>query len=359
MSKRERPPSKNPPKGPGQQGRNFIFVVSFPKAFFRLLDPDLWAGAVSYCVYQLECGADGTLHFQGYIECVGKKSFAQLHLLEGLESAHFEIRRGTGPQAIAYCEKKDETYVEGPWYWGEPKAPGTRSDLLEIKKKYDDGESHRKVMEDNFASFIRHGKAFREYKRDITKPRNFKSKVVLFVGPPGRGKSTLMKLIAAQLGTVYKVPQPKGSGLYFDSYDSHDVMLLDEWDGHFMKPTDFNMLCDEHECILQVHGGAGHQMVSKYIFIGSNYAPQFWWKKRNALQLKQITRRIDIIFKVGISCETCEIGAVCAHHHDKPFVVPRWDLSQMDHADVPQAQQPSRKRARPGDVYGLPPLDGG
>jgi len=107
--------------------RNYIFVVNHPKAFYRLLDCSLWEGNVSYCIYQVECGLDkGTLHFQGYLECVGKKSWAQLHKLPGLESASFQTRHGTGPQAIAYCRKQDETYVEGPWEWGTAKAPGTR-----------------------------------------------------------------------------------------------------------------------------------------------------------------------------------------------------------------------------------------
>ena len=74
---------------------------------------------------------------------------------------------------------------------------------------------------------------------------------------------------------------------------------MDEFDGSRMKPTDFNELCDEHEYVLPVHGSAGHQMVSKYIFIGSNYLPKQWWKNRNPHQLRQTTRRIDAVFKVG------------------------------------------------------------
>lgn len=161
------------------------------------------------------------------------------------------------------------------------------------------GVSLKRVHDENFGTMIRYGKAIKEYKRTITKPRNFKSKVFLFIGPPGKGKSTLMKLIGQALGSFYKAPAPKGSGAYYDDYDGEDVFMMDEFDGSRMKPTDFNELCDEHEYVLPVHGSAGHQMVSKYIFIGSNYLPKQWWKNRNPHQLRQTTRRIDAVFKVG------------------------------------------------------------
>lgn len=334
-------PTKNPPKQVATRGRNFCFTINFAEknsVFFRLLDPEKWAHVVSYCVYQLECGAEGTLHYQGYLECIGKQSFAALHLLEGLETAHFELRRGTGPQAIAYCKKQDETFIEGPWEWGEPKAPGSRTDLYEIQQKIHDGVSLKQIAIDHYASFIRHHKSFREYKRIVTTTRTFKSRVFLFIGPPGKGKSTIMKLIASRIGSVYKAPQPKGSGWYFDDYDGEDVFMIDEFDGNVCKPTFFNYLCDEHECVIPVHGGAGHQMVSKTIFIGTNYLPRQWWKNRNAAQLLQTTRRIDVVFKMGFDG------------------VERWDHSGFQEFG-PNINR--KRRARPGDMYGLPPLDGG
>jgi len=339
------------PKPKEKAARNYCFTINFAERdppgeqlLFthvpRLLDPEQWP-MCKYCIYSLELGEDGTHHFQGYLELNGVHRFTALKLMPGLERAHFEPRRGSQADNIKYCSKDDETHLEGPWVWGEPARQGQRSDLLEIQIKLDNKAKLTDIYRDHFGSAARHGKFFKEYKRQGTAPRNFKTKCFLFVGPGGAGKSTLMKLIAARLGTVYKVPQKKGSGLYFDDYDGQDVLILDEMNGNKMPPEDFNSLVDEHEHVLTVHGGAGHQMVSKYIFIGSNYAPQFWWKKRNAAQLYQTTRRIDVVFKVGLKD------------------MPRWDHSAF------QVFGPNINRPQPQDIYppeyydDMPPLEEG
>ena len=220
---------------------------------------------------------------------------------------------GSAKKAAHYCMKpvpgcdcdhcreevRNPTQIEGPWTFGEMSAQGQRSELLEIQRELDRGITTKRLRKEFFPEWVRFGKAFTEYRRGITEPRDRKTVTFLFIGPPGRGKSTLMKRLARYIGSVYKVPHKKGSGLYFDDYDNQDVMILDEFSGSTMPPEFFNLLADEHECVLPVHGGAGHQMVSKYLFIGTNYHPKFWWKNRSPVQLQQTTRRIDVWVKIG------------------------------------------------------------
>jgi len=168
-----------------------------------------------------------------------------------------------------------------------------------VKAMLDANAPLKRVAEEHFGLFLRHERGLKSYKRTITKPRDFKTVVFLFVGPAGKGKSTLMTLLSKELGTVYRAPQAKGSGAYFDDYDGQDVFVWDEFDGASTTPTMFNTIADRFECVLPVHGGAGHQMVSKYLFIGTNYHPKYWWRKRSAAQLVQTTRRIDVVLKVG------------------------------------------------------------
>lgn len=164
-----------------------------------------------------------------------------------------------------------------------------------MKEAIDKGTALKRLHDEYFGTMIRYGRALKEYKRTITEPRAFKSVVILLVGPSGVGKSRFATQLCAYLGSTYKVPRPKGSGLYWDDYDGQAVTFLDEFDGNYMRPTDFNDLCDRYEYVVPVHGGAGHQFVSRYIVIASNYLPKYWWKKRSAVQLVQTTRRIDVL----------------------------------------------------------------
>jgi len=320
------PPETQMTEERGPQVRNICFTVfgslghhDVPEDYEgpRMLDfkHSTWQH-VKYCIFQTElCPTTQRVHFQGYMEFTQSKTYDAIHLLEGMETAHIERRIASAKKAKHYCEKPVQgcdcnvclkelevpTKLEGPWEFGEISQQGQRADLMEVQRDIERKVPMRRIAKEHFPEWVRFRQSFNEYRRHQTECRDFKSKTFLFAGPPGKGKSTLMKRIARYIGTYYKVPHKKGSGLYFDDYDNQEVMILDEFSGATCPPEFFNLLADEHECVLPVHGGAGHQMVSKYLFIGTNYAPKFWWKNRTPDQLLQTTRRIDVVFKVGMT----------------------------------------------------------
>ncbi|NBK25961.1 MAG: hypothetical protein EOM68_28590 [Spirochaetia bacterium] len=62
---------------------------------------------VSYAVWQLEKGEEGTVHIQAYVELKKKARYAQIvQRIPQLAGAHFEKRRGTAHEASDYCEKE-------------------------------------------------------------------------------------------------------------------------------------------------------------------------------------------------------------------------------------------------------------
>jgi len=103
------------------RARNYMFTINFGDAQVTELLPEEFPEWMTFVVWQLECGEEGTMHYQGYVECSGKRSFAAIQSVPGFEGCHLEVRRGTQGQAIAYCEKNDDTRVDGPWRHGEPK----------------------------------------------------------------------------------------------------------------------------------------------------------------------------------------------------------------------------------------------
>jgi len=238
-------------------------------------------------------GETGTHHYQIYLEFDRTRTLSYLKKLTGLEGCHAEIAADP-MRAYAYCTKDDGTYISGSRFeWGARVGQGKRSDLLGVKRLLDEGASMLDIAENHFSQFIRYEKGFTSYLRLKQPKRNFKSKVILIVGPAGVGKTTAAWLIAQRLGSVYKAPQPKGM-LYYDGYANEDVLFIDEMNGNKMKPEDFNALCDAFPTLLPTHGNAGLQMTSKYIVITSNYLPNQWWKTHSKpQQAYQIERRID------------------------------------------------------------------
>lgn len=72
--------------------RNWVFTLNNP--FFALTpEIDFVGSPVSFMAWQLEIGAEGTEHYQGYIELDRPCSLLQMHQLGGamLLGAHFEV----------------------------------------------------------------------------------------------------------------------------------------------------------------------------------------------------------------------------------------------------------------------------
>jgi len=103
------------------RARNVLFTQFLPDGIQGgdVLVPSEWPD-VAFAVWQMElCPTTNRIHYQGYIEFVGKKSWSWIQQnCEGLETAHFEQRKGSQAEARRYCMKED-TRIDGPWEFGE------------------------------------------------------------------------------------------------------------------------------------------------------------------------------------------------------------------------------------------------
>jgi len=220
------------------------------------------------------------------VEFTERKRLTQVKKMLGLERAHFEFRRGTQAEAMAYSEKED-TRVDGPWRSGEPsvqeqgKAKTKATALLVTRTR--EGASDRELWEEHPGLMLLHN-------RNIATIRSvFRSKgarrsmptVIFFCGTPGTGKSRTAHLLGEYISTngVYVVPEARSSGLYWDGYEQQDVIILDDFDGGRCKPSFLKQLCDRYPFSVSPIGRPNMQFNSHTVIITSNYAPRFWWPK--------------------------------------------------------------------------------
>ena len=113
--------------------KNYCFTINNP------ISPDVFPGGlpedVHYVVWQLEKGAEGTVHIQGYVQLKKRMTMTQVHAKWPIfKGGHLEVAKGSPSQNKDYCTKA-ETREQGPWELGTMQAgQGNRTDLAEAAK---------------------------------------------------------------------------------------------------------------------------------------------------------------------------------------------------------------------------------
>lgn len=262
-----------------------MFTINNPDHQLDKPTGPAWQSA-SYIVYQEESGADGTPHYQGYVEFSQRKRLTALKKIN--RRAHWEVRRGSQEQAINYC-KKTSTRVAGPYEIGEPASTeqGKRTDLDAIGKKIIEGASLREVALEHPGAYMQYGKGMRDLKAQIAESYNHDDvRGHWYWGPPGTGKSRKAR---EENPDAYIKAQNK----WFDGYAGEAVILLDDLDsnclGHYLK-----IWADRYSCPGEVKGSSVNLVHTK-IIITSNYSIDDLWPEDSEM-CAAIKRRFKVTY---------------------------------------------------------------
>lgn len=270
------------------QARNICFTVNhLGDDDARELDPSLWPHC-TYCVFQLEMApTTGQLHWQGYAEFNMPMRFTALHKLDGLETAHFEARKGTAKQASDYCKKEGALapFVE----WGTLSSQGARSDLVAVFEAAKNAPRLRDVAEEHPASFIRYTRGINAVRSMFQVQRSWVTRLYFYIGRSGCGKTRAASVHSDE--AYWKPP-----GKWWDGYDGQEVVICDEFYGSTMPFSELLRLCDRHPLRVETKGGSVQFLAKKLIFT-SNQHPQHWYNAEKTHQgpwaNNPLKRRID------------------------------------------------------------------
>lgn len=129
------------------------------------------------------------------------------------------------------------------------------------------------IAEEFFGDWCRHYKAFKRYKSLKVAVRDWPTEMHILWGEPGTGKT---RSVWEKGLTVFPMPQPQGSSIWFDGYEGQDILLLDDYYG-WLPLHLILKLGDRYPLRVPIKGGMV-DFTSKYLYITSNKPWEEWYK---------------------------------------------------------------------------------
>lgn len=224
----------------------------------------------------------GTPHIQGYVYF--KTDCSMPSLKKKLTRAHLEPAGGTAAQNFKYCSKDGNLLIEH----GTAPRQGKRSDIDTLRSELKNGANMRDVLD--FAPSYQTARMGELWLKYNERQRDFQPIVKWYHGSTGSGKS---RQAIEWLGPGYYTP---ASFKWWEGYDAHENVLLDEVRGDFCKFNEMLRLLDRYAYRVECKGGS-RQFLAKKIAITSPYPPHQVF--HTIEDVSQLLRRIDEIILVG------------------------------------------------------------
>lgn len=264
--------------------KNWCFTINNPSVReIHLFNIDGLPSTISYCVWQVERGENGTVHVQGFVQFSAKKRTGQIAKLEykykinevpsslkPFEHAHLEPMRGTAEQARDYC-KKEDSRIDGPWELGFITIKGQRTDLETAYKAI--------VDSGNWAAggpkiALKYASGCIKAASKFPPPMREDLKVICIKGDTGIGKTWWAWHEFPDLFSPYY----GNTGIWWDGYDGQETVLLEEYRGQLPLQKLLQVL-DPYPLRLEVKGGCVPAKF-RFIIITTNTHPNDWYQDK-------------------------------------------------------------------------------
>lgn len=224
----------------------------------------------------------GTPHIHVYMYHTNPVCFNPLK--KRYPRARIDRCNGTPLQCSVYC-KKDGDYDE----YGICPEQGKRTDIDHIREVLEETPKMREAV--LVAKSYQSIKVAEQYLKYHEKKRTWKPLVKWYYGETGSGKT---RQAIEELGEDRY--DCMNTGKWFDGYDAHENVLVDDMRKDFMKFAEFLKFIDRYAFRVETKGGT-RQFLAKTIIITSCHHPSHLYSTRE--DIKQLLRRIDVIQQFG------------------------------------------------------------
>lgn len=238
-----------------------------------------------------ECPTTQRLHFQGFVRFTGDKTWkAAKRKFFQLDKLHIEPAKAKDSCNRDYCLAygkylNKSGFKERLIDYGECAVQGKRNDISTAIEIIKETGKMRDVLDSvhNYQA-CRHSELYLKYNE---KPRPVAPiKCINIHGGAGTGKT---KAVYDYAGN--KLPFKPVSYKWWEGYDGHEIVLLDDIRGDFCKYHELLTLLDIYPFRVETKGGS-RQMKATTIFITTPIPLVEIWSHRTAEDIKQLSRRI-------------------------------------------------------------------
>ncbi|GAC77836.1 replication protein, partial [uncultured marine virus] len=259
-----------------------------------MVDKPVFKDNCTYLIFGKEiCPDTQREHWQGYAEFRSPKTIKAAQKTLAIGAAHMEGRRGTRTEAADYC-KKDNIFEE----FGERKqddAPGTRTDLLHMKRAIDEGKSTEELWDLDFGTMSRYGKAMKEY-QDLKARKRFRTEMtkgIWYWGETGVGKS---HKAFSEFSDETHYNLPVGDKGWWDGYEGQETVVINDFRG-CIPYAQMLQLVDKWPHSVSRRGREPRQFTSKQVIVTSPMPPDKVYCQQNekADSISQLLRRFTVI----------------------------------------------------------------
>lgn len=222
-----------------------------------------------------EVGEQGTPHIHIWLHYKNARDFNSIQK----KFKRANIQEGKGRDIDQEYLKKDGVFVE----FGTMETQGKRSDLIEIRECIKNGGGMNDIIEvsSNYQS-MRMGELLLKY-QETERPVE-KIQVIWYHGIAEGGKTRKI------YDTEVNIFRPT-SYKWWEGYDKHKVVLIDDYRPTFCSFTALLKLTDIYPFRIQTKGGS-RQVAYNKIYITSHLSPREYFEEMTDNEYEQLGRRI-------------------------------------------------------------------
>lgn len=269
-----------------QRSRNWFLTINNPT------DDDnktVMEHTAKYILVGDEVGESGTHHIHVYIEYEHAKTFIKMKKL--FPRANIQAAKGEAKDVKNYLLKGHIIREDG-----ETRQPqGKRNDLSTVKDMVKAGASIREVVETcNSYQGVRMAEKMMVY---FEPERDWMPDVKWYYGPSGTGKTrTAVAELKEKYGRVY---MSMGSSNWWQGYDAHKAVVIDDIRRHFCKFDILLRLLDRYPFQVETKGGS-RQFLAESIIITCPWSPTELYGYEKDEDVVQLERRISEVKKFSL-----------------------------------------------------------